>query len=192
MSAGLRLVAVLGSATPPGRQRAALEAALARVDGGSFATELIDLGEVSITPAGRRPGAGEADDTPDVVAKIAAADAVLLASPVYRGSVSGVLKNLLDQVPVDALRGTPVGIVAQGAIDHHYLGVDRHLRDVLTFFGSPVPPVSAYLTADDFADGVPVERGVGEIVQVIEALALLHAVTGGRPFGPPPLTERPR
>ncbi|MEV4421361.1 NADPH-dependent FMN reductase [Patulibacter sp. NPDC049589] len=186
-----KLVAVLGSATPPGKQHAALAAAMERVEGRTFTTELVDLGTVAITPAGGPPQ-GDRDDTADVVAKLAAADAVLLATPVYRGSLSGVLKNLLDHVPVEALNGTPVGIVAQGASDHHYLGADRHLRDVLTFFGSPVPPVSAYLTTADFADGRPLDRGVDEIVAVVDGLARLFAVTGGAPFGPPPLTERPR
>jgi FMN reductase len=55
---------------------------------------------------------------------------VLLATPVYRGSLTGTLKNLLDHVPVGALQGKPVGIVAMGATDHHFLGAERHLRDV--------------------------------------------------------------
>jgi len=42
---------------------------------------------------------------------------VLLATPIYRGSLTGALKNLLDHVPVSALRGTPVALVAMGASD---------------------------------------------------------------------------
>ena len=64
------------------------------------------------------------------------ADAVILASPVYRGSFTGALKNLLDHLPIEALTGKPVGIVAMGATNHHYLGVDWHLRDVLAWFGA--------------------------------------------------------
>jgi hypothetical protein len=76
----------------------------------------------SISPAGRRIAfadgrAPEAldDDTASVVAAIARADALVLATPVYRGSLTGALRNVLDHVPVPALRGTPVGIVAMGA-----------------------------------------------------------------------------
>jgi len=185
------LLAVLGSATPPGRTHRALTAALERADGDPFATELLDLGTVSIAPAGGALPGGVADDTAAVVDRIDAADAVLLVTPVYRGSLSGILKNLLDHVPVDALRGTPVGIVAQGASDHHYLGADRHLRDLLTFFGSPTPPVSAYLNSTaDFADGQPSDDAVARIVAVVDALALLHRVAGGAPFGPSPLAAR--
>jgi NAD(P)H-dependent FMN reductase len=87
----------------------------------------------SISPAGRRIAfadgrAPEAldDDTASVVAAIARADALVLATPVYRGSLTGALRNVLDHVPVPALRGTPVGIVAMGGSDHHCLGVERH------------------------------------------------------------------
>jgi hypothetical protein len=49
----------------------------------------------------------------------------------------------------------PTGIVSMGATLHHFLGADRHLRDVLAFYGALVAPVSVYLTSSDFVDGVP-------------------------------------
>jgi NAD(P)H-dependent FMN reductase len=106
-------------------------------------------------PAPGRPPEALDDDTAHVIAAIARADAVVLATPVYRGSLTGALKNLLDHVPVPALRATPVGIVAMGGSDHHYLGVERHLRDVLAFFGAHSLPTAVYLSSRDFADGVP-------------------------------------
>ena len=83
---------------------------------------------------------------------------MLCATPVYRGSMTGTLKNLLDHVPVEALRDKPVAIVAMGASDHHYLGAERHLRDVLAFFGALVVPTACYLSSRDFEDGVPGAR----------------------------------
>ena len=77
-----------------------------------------------------RPAEKDKDDTASIVARITK-DAIILASPVYRGSFTGALKNLLDHLPIEALTGKPVGIVAMGATNHHYLGVDWHLRDVL-------------------------------------------------------------
>ena len=60
--------------------------------------------------------------------QIVGASAVLIAAPVYRASYPGVLKNLLDIAPVEALQGKPVGIVAMGGSAHHFLGVDWQLR----------------------------------------------------------------
>ena len=57
-----------------------------------------------------------------------AAGAVLIGAPVYRASFPGVLKNLLDIAPVEALQNKPVGILAMGGSAHHYLAVDTQLR----------------------------------------------------------------
>src|SRR3954470_8544101 len=148
------LVIVLGSATAPGRLHRALSAAAdraqARHTGLRVAT--FDLATLEIPFADGRPPADAGADTARVVDAVAAADAVVLASPTYRGSLTGALKNLIDHLPVPALRSTPVAIAAVGASDHHFLGVDRHLRDILTFFGAVTTPTSAYLTSRDFVD----------------------------------------
>jgi FMN reductase len=154
------LVAVIGSTTPPGRLRRAVAEALGRAP---MPTTLIDLAEQRIAFADGRPPEELGDDTAAVVAALAEADAVLLATPTYRGSMTGALKNLLDHVPVAALRDTAVGIAAMGAGDHHFLGADRHLRDVLTFFGALVAPVSVYVTGRDFTDGEPSERAAAAL-----------------------------
>lgn len=187
-----RLVAVLGSATAPGRLHRALGEALARAgESGRADVELIDLGAVTIAPADGRPADQLGDDTAATLAAIAGADAVVLATPVYRGSMTGTLKNLIDHVPTEALRGKPVAIVAMGASDHHYLGAERHLRDVLSFFGALVCPTAAYLTSRDFEDGAVADRAARELDELLSsALALAGAGLG--PLGPDPLGARAR
>jgi FMN reductase len=166
--------------------------ALARAQaGGEDSTELIDLASVRIAAADGRPPEQLDDDTAATLAALAVADAVLLATPVYRGSMTGTLKNLLDHVPTAALRDKPVAIVAMGASDHHYLGAERHLRDVLAFFGALVCPNACYLSSRDFEDGAVTARAAGELDQVIAAaFALAHAGIG--PLGPDPLGARVR
>jgi FMN reductase len=164
------LVAVVGSATPPGRLRRAIAAALDRASAAGAEVDLIDLAELTIAPADGRPPAELADDTAAVLEAIAAADAVLLATPVYRGSLTGVLKNLLDHVPVEALERKPVAIIAMGASQHHYLGAERHLRDILSFFGADVLPVAGYLTSADFAEGEPTEGAAAELDALVAEL----------------------
>jgi FMN reductase len=183
------LVLVLGSVTPPGRLHRAVAAAeeRARAARPDLDTTVFDLGALQIAYADGTPPADLGDDTAHVVDAVAAADAVLLATPVYRGSLTGALKNLLDHLPVTALRGTPVGIAAMGASDHHFLGADRHLRDILTFFGAVVPPTSAYLTSKDFADGLPSEDALARLDAVVDAVLALADRLGGAPLGPPPI-----
>jgi FMN reductase len=190
--APVRLVAILGSATPPGRLHRALVEALARARaGGGVDARLIDLGTLRIAPADGRAPDALLDDTEATIAEFASADAVVLATPVYRGSMTGTLKNLLDHVPVEALRDTPVAIVAMGATDHHHLGAERHLRDVLAFFGALVVPTAVYLSSRDFEDGAPGERASQELDAAISS-SLTLARARIRPLGPAPLGAGPR
>ena len=189
--ARVRLVGVLGAATPPGRLHRAVAEALARAQArDDVDVELVDLGRLRIAPADGRAPETLGDDTEATIATLADADAVVLATPVYRGSMTGTLKNLLDHVPVEALRDTPVAIVAMGASDHHYLGAERHLRDVLAFFGALVLPTAVYLSSRDFEDGVPGTRAEQTLdAAVASALTLARAEIG--PLGPDPLQARP-
>lgn len=110
------VVVVLGSATVPGRLHRAIDLELERLAARrDVRTTLIDLATVRIAPADGRPAETLGDDTESTVSALASADVVVLATPVYRGSLTGVLKNLLDQTPVAALRDKPVAIVAMGA-----------------------------------------------------------------------------
>ena len=86
-----------------------------------------------------RPLSEYADDTTKVVERIQAADAYVIGTPMYRGSYTGSLKNLLDHVPVEAFMGKVAGLIATGATDHHYLGIDQELRPVLLPFRRSFP-----------------------------------------------------
>ena len=102
-----------------------------------------------------------------------AAEGVVFASPVYRGSFTGALKNLLDHLPIESLAGKPVGIIAMGATQHHFLGVDWHLRDVLAWFGAMVVPTSAYLVSADFVDGELTESAKQDLKDLADAVIKL-------------------
>src|SRR5262249_40565950 len=115
----IQLTVVIGSATPPGRLRRAVEEAAARAESASNGAARVTAPAAQRIPfANGTPADQLEDDTAAVIAALADADAVLFATPVYRGSFTGVLKNLLDHVPIPALEGTPVGIVAMGATPH--------------------------------------------------------------------------
>ena len=183
-----RVVAILGSVTPPGRLHRAVDEALARAAGAE--TTLVDLGTKNLSFAdGREPDA-YGDDTADVVEAVTAADAVLLASPVYRGTYTGALKNLLDLLPVSALRDKPVGIVAMGNTLHHYLGVEHQLRAVLTWFGALTAPNAVYLTSGDFGEAGVSEPAARSLDALFATLVALDTSAASAPLGPVPLAAQ--
>jgi FMN reductase len=186
----IELVAVLGSVTPPGRLQGAVEGALERLErAGAATTQLVNLADRRIALADGRPAADLGDDTEAVIAAINSADAVLFATPVYRGSLTGALKNLFDQLPVSSLQWKATAILAMGARPEHFLGVERHVRDVLAFFGAVVAPVAGYLTSDDFVNGALQSDAEAQLDQLLSGLlALATALTGAdAALGPVPL-----
>jgi len=188
-----KLVAILGSVTPPGRMLNAItwtiEASRA-VHG--LETALINLADYRIAFADGRPPEQYGDDTASLLARIQQADAILMASPVYRGTFTGALKNLLDHLPIEVLAGKPIGIVAMGATTHHYLGIDWHLRDVLAWFGAIVAPTSVYLSSSDFVTGNLSDDAKRDLSSLVNALLKLKEIApaAGEYLGPRPLAAR--
>ncbi|GAA2768098.1 NADPH-dependent FMN reductase [Streptomyces paradoxus] len=66
----------------------------------------------------------------------ARADGVVVGTPVYKASYSGVLKALLDLLPQYALAGKTVLPLATGGSVAHVLAIDYALRPVLTSMGA--------------------------------------------------------
>lgn len=72
----------------------------------------------------------------EVAGAIAAADGLVVASPVYKAAYSGVLKLLLDLLPQHALAGKAVLPIVTGGTPAHILAIDYALRPVLTSLGA--------------------------------------------------------
>jgi FMN reductase len=107
---------------------------------------------------------------------------------VFRGSIPAILKELLDLLPVQALRSKPVGLYVVGNAAEHYLGVERHITDILTWFGALYVPATCYITAPTLNDGIPANV-MSQIVQLVDSTLILSKSLGGKILGPPPLAE---
>jgi FMN reductase len=187
------LLMIIGAATPPGRLAAAIAMAAeaARADAGDIVPDILSLAETPIEICDGRSLDAYGETTRQAVARIASATAVLIGAPVYRASFPGVLKNLLDIAPVEALQGKPVGIVAMGGSPHHYLAVDTQLRQVLAWFGALLAPTSVYLTGGDFRDGqLASEAARKDMAALTDTLITLGRRLDRAALGPLPLAAR--
>jgi FMN reductase len=192
MTDAVRLLMLVGAATPPGRLAAAISfAAEAAQTDGSGGVDILNLAETPVEICDGRTLEAYGEATRQAVARITAAAAVLIAAPVYRASFPGVLKNLLDITPVEALQNKPVGIVAMGGSPHHYLAVDSQLRAVLAWFGALVAPTGVYLTGGDFRDGqLASESARNDLAALTATLVTLAGRLDPGSLGPPPLAAR--
>ncbi|NEB74934.1 NADPH-dependent FMN reductase [Streptomyces sp. SID14478] len=132
------LLAVTGSASAPGTSRTAR---LVHDLGRQLAAHGHDVHHLDVRdlPAEALLSADARDpDVARAVDLVARADALIVASPVYKAAYSGVLKTFLDLLPQYALHGKPVLPLATGGSPAHVLAVDYALRPVLTSLGADV------------------------------------------------------
>lgn len=108
---------------------------------------------------------------------IAEADAVIVATPVYAASYSGLFKMLVDVLPKDALRDTPVLLGATGGTARHSLAIDHALRPLFAHLGALVAPVAVFAASEDWGS---VDAGrLGERIE--RAGRAFAALVEGRP-----------
>jgi FMN reductase len=180
----MRLVTIYGSPTPPGK----LAAGLAMLeDDVRLRHHGWDVERLAPTgSAGPLTGTWD----PGAVETVTAADAVVIASPVYRGSITGTLKLLIDQLPNEALRSKPVGILTVAAAPHHFLSAERHLRDILSWFGALTAANSAFFVDQRLVEPKNDDEVVTDLQQFVDQVITLAEKLDGTTFGPDPLTVK--
>lgn len=85
----------------------------------------------------------------DAIDQVTAADLVLVASPTFKGTYTGLLKVFFDRLPHRALdRAAAVPLMVMGG-PQHASAVDAHLRPLLAELGATMPaPGLAVLESD--------------------------------------------
>lgn len=177
-----KLLAINGSLTPPpSKTRVALDVALTGARGYDPAVEaeVLELRDFALEFCdGRAPDRYNAD-TRRALALVEEADAYLVATPIYRGTYTGALKNFFDLVPndprgSDPLRGKVVGLLATGGSDHHYLALEHQLRPLLSFFGAHTPARAIYASSKDFDAQKQVQgRLIEDLTQLGQEVVIL-------------------
>lgn len=86
----------------------------------------------------------------DDLAAVEAADALIVGTPVYRASFTGLFKHFFDFVEQTALVDVPVLLAASGGSDRHALVIEHQLRPLFSFFQAQTLPIGVYATDRDF------------------------------------------
>lgn len=102
-------------------------------------------------------------------------DALIVGSPVYKASYSGLLKHFFDLMDMKALKGKPVAVMATARAPQHALMIEHQFKPLFGFFGARVAANSIFATEEAFlADGTLSDRTkllVGEVAGELAALA---------------------
>ena len=89
----------------------------------------------------------------DALKSIADADALIVVSPVFSGSYSGLLKSFFDVLDNTALDSMPVLIAATGGSVRHSLMLDHAMRPLFTYLRARVVSTGVFAGPEDWGTG---------------------------------------
>jgi FMN reductase len=94
----------------------------------------------------------ESSSMRELLSAVAHSDLLVVASPTYKATYTGLLKVFLDRYGNDGLAGTVGVAVMTGAAPVHALAPEVHLRPLLVELGASVPARGLYVTESQFGD----------------------------------------
>lgn len=99
------------------------------------------------------------------------ADALIVVSPVFKASYSGLFKSFWDLVEDGSLAGKPVLIAATGGTARHSLMLETAMRPLFSYLKATVAPSGVFAATDDFgtdANLAPrVAKAAAEFAQLV-------------------------
>lgn len=140
-------VAVSGSPSRTSKSAQLVSHAARRLTGAGVPATVVDLAAL---PADDLLGRTKTDAIAGALAAVQRADVLVVGTPVYRASYSGLLKVFFDLLPQDALARTVAVVVATGGGPGHLLVLDYALRPLLQSVGALVVATGVYGTDGQF------------------------------------------
>lgn len=105
---------------------------------------------------------------------VTGADGLIVVTPVFSASYSGLFKSFFDVIDKDALAGKPVLIAATGGTARHSLVLEHALRPLFAHLRAVVVPTGVYAASEDWgAEGLDgrIERAAGELTALMTGLS---------------------
>jgi len=174
----MKLVVVSGGTSDPSSTRMLADRITARVlerataSAVEVTTAVIELRPLAAELAsaqvtGFAPPAVEA-----AIATLAEADALIVATPVYKAGISGLVKSFFDVVDQDLLIAVPTVLAATAGTARHALVADEQLRSLLAYLRALTTPTSVFAAGEDWGSkalGDRVDRAAHELVVLMAA-----------------------
>jgi FMN reductase len=108
----------------------------------------------------------------DATEKLAAADGLIVATPIYKAGVSGLFKSFFDLLDNDLLIAKPVAMAATAGTARHALVVDEAMRSLFAYMRTLTIPTSVFAATEDWADNgleQRIDRAALELLLLMES-----------------------
>ncbi|MFB6773446.1 FMN reductase [Streptomyces sp. NPDC056337] len=174
----MRLVVVSAGLSVPSSTRLLADRLAAATAGQTSAeVRVIELRDLAVEIAHTFTSGFPAPPLADAFAAVAEADGLIVVTPVFSASYSGLFKSFFDALSVtdeDALAGKPVLIGATGGTARHSLVLDHALRPLFAYLKAVVVPTGVYAASEDWgAEGLDgrTARAAGELAALMTGLS---------------------
>ncbi|WP_210592673.1 FMN reductase [Streptomyces sp. GESEQ-35] len=163
----MKLVVVSAGLSVPSSTRLLADRLAAAVDRTSPAdVQVVELRELAVEIAHNFTSGFPGRNLSAAIDAVTGADGLIVVTPVFSASYSGLFKSFFDVIDPDALAGKPVLIAATGGSARHSLVLEHALRPLFSYLRAIVVPTAVYAASEDWgADGLDgrIERAAGEL-----------------------------
>ncbi|MFC8779936.1 FMN reductase [Streptomyces nigra] len=136
--------------------------------------EVVELRELAVEIAQNLTNGFPGRRLAAAIDAVTSADGLIVVTPVFSASYSGLFKSFFDVIDKDALTGMPVVIAATGGTARHSLVLDHALRPLFAHLRAVVVPTGVYAASEDWgAEGLDgrIERAAGELAALMRGLS---------------------
>lgn len=101
---------------------------------------------------------------------LAEADGVVVATPVYKADLSGLVKSFIDVLDNDLLIAKPIALAATAGTARHTLVPDERMRPLFAYMRALTLPTSVFAAPEDWGQTAlsqRIERVAGELVALM-------------------------
>ncbi len=107
----------------------------------------------------------------ELITRVIEADALIVVTPVFSASYSGLFKMFFDVLQPDSLAGLPVLIAATAGTARHSLVLDHAMRPLFAYLRTVVVPTGVFAATEDWSSegGLRdrIERAAGELAALV-------------------------
>ncbi|SJM63420.1 CE1759 family FMN reductase [Gulosibacter sp. 10] len=179
MSAGaapVRLVAISAGTGEPSTTRMLVDRAAQatverlRAEGRDATAHVIELAPLAVGIARSTVSGFPEAEVQEAIGRVAAADGLIVSTPVYKAGMSGLFKSFFDLLDGDLMIARPVLLSATAGSSRHSMTVDDQLRPLFAFFRALPAPTSLFAAPEDWGSaelGKRIARAAGELAALI-------------------------
>jgi FMN reductase len=124
----------------------------------------------------------------EAIETVRRADALIVVTPVFSASYSGLFKTFFDVLDPDLLTGVPVLIGATAGSARHSLVLEHALRPLFSYLHATVVPTAVFAASEDFGEAgleTRIERAAGELAALLSGAPRRRARTVADEFADP-------